>query len=238
MTTCKNCSESFDGNFCPNCGTASHFKRIDKKYIFYELEHSILHIDNGILFTLKELFVRPGKSIRNFIDGEKERIKHFKPLGFLIVTSLLYGFINHYIGYQEASINSDENMVITNWIVENNKYSNIIAIAFIALGLKFVFYRKRNYNLFEYFILMAFITGEILVFGVFAEIISGITQSEIAGDIYLLLLFIYCSWAIGSFFKVKSFWGYLKAFFAYSCCIFFFILTVVLTDTIISALNH
>jgi hypothetical protein len=237
MTTCKNCSESFEGKFCPNCGTIAHVKRIDKHYILHELEHSILHLENGILFTLKELLIRPGKTIRNFIEGEKERFKHFKPLGFLIITSLVYGFISHKFGYYEAGTEIEGNAAIINWIESHNNYANLIAIAYIALGLKYVFYKKRNYNLFEYFVLMAFVTGQIMVFGIFAEIISGITHSETPTDIYHLISILYCSWSIGSFFNVKSFWGYLKAFFAYNCCLLGLIITVYIVDAIIGTFH-
>lgn len=235
MTTCKNCSESFEGNYCPNCGTIVRAKRIDNHYVVEELEHGILHLDKGILFTLKELLIRPGKSARNFVEGEKERFKHFKPLGFLIITSVIYGFISHKFGYYEAD--SESNSAIINWIENHNNYANLIAIAYIALGLRYVFYRKRDYNLFEYFILMAFVTGQIMVFGIFAEIISGITHSETPTDIYLLLSILYCSWSIGSFFNVKSFWGYAKAFLAYNCCILGFIITVSIVDALISAFH-
>ena len=235
MNTCKNCSESFDGNFCPNCGTIVHAKRINNRYVIEELEHGILHLDKGILFTLKEMLIRPGKSARNFVEGEKERFKHFKPLGFLIITSIIYGFISHKFGYYETG--SESNSAIIDWIENHNNYANLIAIAYIALGLRYVFYRKRNYNLFEYFILMAFVTGQIMVFGMFAEIISGITHSEIPTDVYLLLSILYCSWSIGSFFDVKSFWGYVKAFAVYSCCILSFIITVLIIDEIIVAFH-
>src|SRR3989304_2063793 len=99
MNTCKKCYLQSVGNYCPDCGTPFHIKRIDKKYILHELEHSILHIENGIFYTIKELIVNPGNTIRNFIKGERD--KHFKPLGFLIISSVIYGFVSHYFGYSE-----------------------------------------------------------------------------------------------------------------------------------------
>lgn len=238
MTTCKNCSESFEAKFCPNCGTIAKSKRIDKHYILHELEHSILHIENGILFTLKELFIRPGITARRFVEGEKERYKHFKPLGFLIITSLVYGYISHKFGYYEAGTENEGNAAIITWIENHNNYANLIAIAYIALGLRYVFYTKKGYNLFEYFVMQAFVTGQIMVFGMIAEIISGITKSELPTDIYLLLSILYCSWAIGSFLNVKNFWGYIKAFLAYNCCILTFIITVLIVDEIILSIHR
>ena len=86
MHTCKFCAETFDSNFCPNCGKPKNIKRIDRHFIIHELIHSVFHVDGGIFYTIKELAVRPGESVRKYIDGEKERFKHFKPFGFLILS--------------------------------------------------------------------------------------------------------------------------------------------------------
>ncbi len=231
MKTCSKCNEQNEDNYCPKCGTPFHVKRIDRKYILHEMEHSILHLENGIFYTIKELIVNPGNTIRNFINGERE--KHFKPLGFLIITSVIYGFISHYMGFEKIENSGETNTILINWIENHNNYANVILIAFIAFSLRFVFYRKADYNIFEYFILMAFITGEIMVMGVFAEILSGIIHSEIPGDIYLLITFLYGSWVIGKFFKVKNIGGYLKAFLVYFTCICFFIITVMIADELI-----
>lgn len=235
MTSCKNCSEKFEGKYCSNCGIKGEHKRINRHYIVHEIEHGVFHVDGGILYTIKELAIRPGKSVINFVEGEKERFKHFSPFGFLIVTSLLYGFISHLAGYEEPGVADDANSAIINWIEKNNNYANLIAILFLSLGLKYIFYSKRGYNIFEYLVLMAFVTGQIMVLGVFAEALSGLVKSEIVTDIYLMVSFIYCSWAIGGFFKSKNFWGYLKAFAAYSCCIIFFIIIVMIADELLAA---
>ena len=107
---------------------------------------------------------------------------------FLIISSVIYGFVSHYFGYSEIDQDFGTNSVLANWFDSHNNYANVILIAFIAISLRFVFYRKQKYNIFEYFILMAFITGEIMVMGIFAEPLSGILHSEIPGDIYLILI--------------------------------------------------
>ena len=82
MNICKNCSSKFDTKFCPECGTNAVSKRIDKHYFIHELKHGILHLENGFVYTTKELLTNPGNSIRKFIEGERTR--HFKPIGLSI----------------------------------------------------------------------------------------------------------------------------------------------------------
>jgi Protein of unknown function (DUF3667) len=52
-----------------------------------------MHLDKGILFTTKELFTRPGHSIREFLDGK--RVRHFKPISMVIILAGIYGFLSH-----------------------------------------------------------------------------------------------------------------------------------------------
>ncbi len=61
---CKNCKQNFNGNFCNNCGQNSNVRKIDVKYLIDEIPNSIFQINRGFLFILKELFTRPGDSIR------------------------------------------------------------------------------------------------------------------------------------------------------------------------------
>lgn len=89
MTNCKNCDNQITDKYCPNCGQSATLKRIDKHYISHEIQH-LLHFEKGVFYTAKELLIRPGNSIREFI-GEN-RNKHMKPVAFLILTSLLISF--------------------------------------------------------------------------------------------------------------------------------------------------
>jgi hypothetical protein len=42
-----------------------------KHFIEQDLIHRIWHVDTGILFTIRELFTRPGHCVREFINGKR-----------------------------------------------------------------------------------------------------------------------------------------------------------------------
>ena len=63
---CEHCQNEHTGNYCATCGRAQNLKRIDRNYVFSEIK-SVLNLDKGILYTIKELLIRPGQNIRNFI---------------------------------------------------------------------------------------------------------------------------------------------------------------------------
>src|SRR6478736_1543240 len=92
--TCLNCNANLAGKFCSNCGQDSNTHRINSHFLWHDIQHGLTHVDKGMLFTIKELFTRPGNSIRQFLEGK--RIKHFKPISLVIILAGAYGFLSHY----------------------------------------------------------------------------------------------------------------------------------------------
>lgn len=50
--TCLNCGNPVMDNYCSNCGQKK-FKRIDKKYIWDELQYTVFHTNKGFLYSIK-----------------------------------------------------------------------------------------------------------------------------------------------------------------------------------------
>jgi hypothetical protein len=102
---CKNCDTEASLNFCPNCGQPSILKRINGHYIIHEIEH-VLHFEKGILYTIRELLLRPGENVRHFITENRNRL--VKPIIFIIITSLIYTLVNHFFHIEDGYVNFDE----------------------------------------------------------------------------------------------------------------------------------
>ena len=95
---CRNCDRVIDvpgQKFCPNCGQATPTRRIDWRFLGHELEHSVLHMDRGVLYTLKRLMLRPGHLIRDYLDGRREGI--VKPLLLLMMSAAALVLLSHYL---------------------------------------------------------------------------------------------------------------------------------------------
>ncbi len=86
-SNCKNCNEIIVENFCGNCGQKT-YKRIDKKYIWDEIQYTLLHTNKGFLYSVKNILKNPGKTAREFINGD--RVNHYKPilLAFALIISI------------------------------------------------------------------------------------------------------------------------------------------------------
>ncbi len=212
---CKNCNKAVDSKYCPDCGQAIKLHRIDGHYIIHEIEH-VLHFEKGILYTVKELLINPGKNVRNFIN--ENRVRLVKPIIFIIITSLIYSLVNHFFHIEDGYLKIDEVKLSTTgkifkWVQDHYGYANIIMGIFIAFWTK-LFFKKYSYNFFEILILLCFVMGMgMLIFALFA-LLQGLTKLNLMqyGGIVGI---IYITWAIGSFFDKSKAINYFKAFAAY-----------------------
>jgi len=215
MTICKNCSSEVALNYCPKCGQQPNLKRIDGHYISHEIEH-LLHFERGILYTVRELLLRPGATVRRFISDDRSRL--VKPVIFLIITSLIYTLVSHFFHIEDGYMKFEGEKksstgAIFEWIQAHYGYANIIMGIFIAFWAM-IFFKKYNYNFFEILIVLCFAMGMAMLIFAFCGIIYGIAHIDIM-QIGGCIGIIYCAWAIGQFFDKRKFSSYAKALGAY-----------------------
>jgi len=213
---CLSCNEVITGKYCSNCGQKAKLDRINGHYIKHEIEH-VLHLEKGIFFTVKELILRPGKTVRSFISENRTRL--VKPIIFVIVTSLIYSLLSHafhmdtsYISLQNADSGSAVNY-LDKWVNEHYGYSNLMMSLFIGLWIR-LFFRNYDYNFYEILILLCFVMGICMLVFSICTILEGLTHVSfyITGSVIFL---IYATWAIGDFFDRSRKKNYFKALGAY-----------------------
>jgi len=236
LINCRNCSHVVNDDFCSRCGQPVQVKRIDAHYILHEIQH-ILHFEKGILFTVKELLIRPGQNIRTFITENRSRL--VKPVIFIIVSSLIYTIISHFFHIEEDYVEFTEVKktsigLIFDWVQGHYGYANILMGVFISMWLK-LFFKKYSYNFFEILILLCFVMGIgmlIISFFAIAEGLSKISFMKVSG----ITGAVYSTWAIAQFFNGKKVASYLKAIIAYSLGMLTFGLVLVLLGVLIDVL--
>ena len=166
------------GDFCNLCGQKSKVERINYKYLIFEIPNSIFQLNRGFLFTIKELLIRPGHSIREFLEGK--RVHHYKPLGFLFLSSTLYVLITFLLGKDTPASDLTSKMALMikqgqgqgqvvfektiilellNWISKFQIYIPLFMLPLFSLSSYIVFYKSR-YNYFEHLVINFYITGQ------------------------------------------------------------------------------
>ena len=68
---CNECQTVLRGLYCSNCGRPSEVQRINSRYLISEIGQ-ILNLEKGILFTIRELLIRPGHNIQQFIVADRQ----------------------------------------------------------------------------------------------------------------------------------------------------------------------
>lgn len=157
-----NCGQPITGNYCSNCGQKK-YRRIDKKYIIEEAQYSLLHTNKGFLYSVKNILKNPGKTAREFIDGN--RVNHYKPILLAFVLSGISAFISLkiiglYKMFDEMTLDGKkiDSPIMQEYMSVVTSYNSFIALLFIpffALLSKLVFY-KWGHNYYEHVVINAF----------------------------------------------------------------------------------
>ncbi|WP_431241631.1 DUF3667 domain-containing protein [Flavobacterium sp. P21] len=124
--------------------------------MWHDIQHGLLHFDKGITYSLKQLFTRPGHSVREFIEGK--RVRHFKPLSLVVVLATLYGVLYHYFHintFPDANDTTMDYSEFNEWMAMHFSWVTIATIPIYTIGTYTVF-KKQGYNFVEFFVLNTF----------------------------------------------------------------------------------
>jgi hypothetical protein len=217
-------------------GLPETLKRIDAHYVSHEIQH-LFHLESGFLYTVKELLLRPGKAVREFLF--RDRSKLVKPIVFVVFIAVIFTVTMKALGVNYTLLNIDRITLIKNyqgtfrtkeigdWLQGHLGYWTLIMSVFIALFTQLVF-RKRDFTTFEILVLMCYATGEgLLLLGTVMasfELLFVVLPKQLGYPInmpnFLVLLvamlglsgyLLYPIWAIGQFFGERKILNYVKA---------------------------
>ena len=240
---CKNCNKSIENNFCSYCGQRTKIDRINLKSTLFELQNSLLQFDKGFFHTIKELSIRPGTTIKNFINGKRKF--YYKPFSYVFLTTTLYvfimflldrdSFISEFIssfqrGWNDSATDnnfgnpSDEN--IFSWLKKNQIYLVLIYIPLFSLA-SFFSHIKGKYNYFEHLVIQLYISGhQMMIYLIFSFFIF---NDEILAILTILGSSVYGFWSYTKIFNTKTI---LNTFLRYVLMYVLFIIILLVTSLI------
>lgn len=88
LHVCRNCGETYEGNFCPTCGQTHKTPRFDIKDLFKNILSEAINIEHGFLRNFMELFWRPGYMVRDYLSGRRK--DYHKPFQTIFVLATIY----------------------------------------------------------------------------------------------------------------------------------------------------
>lgn len=192
MTPCKNCDQHFEGKFCNNCGQTANTHRLSMHFILHELQHSLFHVDHGILYTMQQLLIRPGHMIREFMEGK--RVRHFKPMMLVVVLATVYGLLFHYFMedvFDIDPIHSKDGLVsayqkMLTWVTGHLAYASLLLIAVNTI-CSYLLFRKQGFNFAEHLVLNTYAMGLVLIDQIVLFPVLYIYSHSDTGPMYALI---------------------------------------------------
>lgn len=210
---CLNCDYIVADKFCENCGQKISTKRFSLLSIFdYAVLTGIFSVDKGVLFTIKELFTKPGHSIREYIQGK--RINYFNAFTLVLLLLTIVYFIEEYSGIKMSDLTSDGNKefvgILDDFTKEYPRFIHLISIPLLAIT-SYLFFRKSKCNFAENLVLNTYVIGGQIILSLPFSILSVFYKNiEVLSIIYQFLSFAIAVYAMWVYYQFFSTFGYKK----------------------------
>jgi Protein of unknown function (DUF3667) len=230
---CLSCGTIAKGNFCQSCGQKTSASRFSIKHmISHDFIHGVFHLDKGFLFTLKELFTRPGHSIREYIQGK--RAKHFNYFTLLILIVTFGHILSEYSIVKLADlVNSDTKKFVNNIDEMGKKYPKLFilsTIPFYAIS-SFLFFKRSKQNFTEHLILNSYkASGELVIGTLFTILTIFYSNIIILKPLYGLLSILTLCYNFWFYYQYFSDFGYQKLSLVFRSMAATFIIIIVIAS--------
>jgi len=137
----------------------------------------VLHMDRGILYSLKELLLRPGHLMRGYLEGR--RAKQVKPLLLVMITAAAVVLLSKYLAggdvlggmaartHDTAALPSalaTTSKSISDWMNAYFAAATLLLLPFEAGAFRLAFHRVGSLNYPKWLVIAAFLTVQTFVF--------------------------------------------------------------------------
>ncbi|HEY8003893.1 MAG TPA: DUF3667 domain-containing protein [Phenylobacterium sp.] len=103
-TPCANCGAELHGPYCHVCGqTADTHKRSILRLV-WEAGEALFELDGRLLRTLPDLFFRPGRLARDYLEGRI--VRHVPPFRTFLVALVLFTFAAQHAAHEQTLVNA------------------------------------------------------------------------------------------------------------------------------------
>ena len=200
---CLNCGSPVPGHFCGHCGQDAHTHRFTLGHLLHEIPHTVLHVDKGLLYTAKELALRPAPTLRRFLAGQ--RVPHFRPLAYVLLIAGVSAFLAtalHLRPYlAEDSLVGPAGRQLVAHLAEAGNYWRWIAVGALPLTafLAWRLLRRAAFTYAEWLVINAYLLGtaSLLTMPFFVPyyLVNGTAQMKHVGLCSGAVVVAYQTWA-------------------------------------------
>ena len=230
VMTCKNCGTEVTGNYCSHCGQRTDVDRLTMSSFVREVSTTLIKVDRGFFYSLSQLFIRPGHSIREYLAGKRK--PHFKPIAYTLTLSTLYFFLSKLVESEvifsefilgivsgiDRSATPSPHLKWLDWFIQNYAYTTLMLLPLYSAISWVAFIGAKN-NYLEHVVLNAYIIGQQAVISIFfvgLQLMGLKAYAEYLEPFALVCSFAYAIWVFWQFFDEKGrLWRASRAFLTY-----------------------
>ncbi len=168
-TTCPACGNACRENYCPKCGEKIDVRRLSWRTLGDDLLYSFTSMDRGFVFTIKELFSRPGHMMHDYLGGRRRC--YFRPFAMMILLAAVYlllktwmipaeGTVSIVVDGAAASPSAFRELIEAT--IRHPATLSLLLLFAIALVTPWVFRKDggRAYNYVEYLFIGAYMSSQ------------------------------------------------------------------------------
>jgi len=209
---CKNCNTKIEQIFCPICGQKTNTKRyVVKSALFVDAFQNLFEVNKGLVYTIKELFSRPGNSIREYIQGK--RIRHRNYIELLLIVIAFSYFLEQYASINSANLVTSEsiyegtNSLMRSFVEFSNENPKLYMLLMIPLNalFSFIWFQRSKQNYIEHLILNTYkSSAEVIItilFIIITILYSDIAVLKIILGLFSTLVMAYSVWFYYQYFS-------------------------------------
>ncbi len=157
---CLNCGHIALKKHCPKCGQKTSTHRFTLSSIFdYAVLNAYLSLNAGLIFTIKELLLRPGHAVREYLQGK--RAKYLNAFSLFLVMLAFSLLISSFI--------KDDNNDIARGVYTQLRrdYPRLMVVAEIPVlsVIMLLCFRKIKFNFAEHLVAATYLSAIILFLG-------------------------------------------------------------------------
>ena len=198
---CNNCGNDFVGNYCPICSQKENVGRITWKSVLQSLAEVWGLNNRSLIFSLVQLFLRPGYFISDYISGK--RMVSFPPVKMLAIIALLGIFLDYLIGANgtvgvfdnDFDFEGDKMLFIDNafeWMNSHPDFMSVIMLSYLIIPVYFLFRfapRNSHHTLPQGFFIQVFTSVAFLIINMLYDLTSMMWFAFVLGFVWLFVTY-------------------------------------------------
>lgn len=211
---CLNCHNILQSKFCPNCGQSAKTHRFSLNLFFTEVFiNGVFQIDKGFFYTFKELFLRPGHSIRAYVDGS--RANHYNYFTFIVLLitfgHLLAGMLHFELIDATHYFSQDQSLLkrFAEITREHPKLFTLLKIPFLSIVSLVVFRKARLYYT-EHLVLNIYKLSAEIILAIFLSLLSIYFAEKYTFVFQAMVAVLSVLYSIWYYYQYFSLYGYSK----------------------------